>query len=100
MARRLGENLFYYRSLLILLGLAGIFMMLFKQETRPIAAFVGLFFVMLYGYLCFGTSPQCRNIEIRYFLQADILLLIPAAFLLARLSFVNSFTARFFPEKR
>jgi hypothetical protein len=100
MARRLGENLFYYRSLLILLGLAGIFMMLFKQETRPIAAFAGLFFVMLYGYLCFGTSPQCRNIEIRYFLQADILLLIPAAFLLARLSLVNSFTTRFFPEKR
>jgi hypothetical protein len=39
-----------------------------------------LYFMLLYFYLCFGTGDQCRNIEIRYFLPADILLLIPAAF--------------------
>ncbi|HET8647000.1 MAG TPA: hypothetical protein VFO85_16005, partial [Vicinamibacteria bacterium] len=43
------------------------------------------FFVLLYLTLCAGTSPQLRNIEMRYFLPADVLLLIPAAGLISRL---------------
>jgi Gpi18-like mannosyltransferase len=96
-ARTLGENLFYYRSLLILLGLIGCWKMIKTRESRYLGLFTGLFFAMLYGYLCFGTSPQCRNIEMRYFLQADVLMLIPAAFLLSRMALVQNFTRRFFP---
>lgn len=83
--------LFYYRSVLILLGLTGLVVMYKQKDIRPVAIILGLFFLTLYFYLCFGTGQQCRNIEIRYFLQADILLLIPAAYLINRVSFINSF---------
>jgi hypothetical protein len=97
LARKLGGYLFYYRTLLILLGIVGTIMMITQKETRYIGLFVGLFFVMLYFYLCFGTSPQCRNIEMRYFLQPDVLMLIPAAFLLSKMNFIYKFLKQFFP---
>jgi hypothetical protein len=43
-----------------------------------------LFFTVFYALQCGGTSPQMRNIEMRYFLHADVLLLFPAAWLMAR----------------
>lgn len=98
-ARRLGAYLFYYRTILILLGILGLFMLLKQKELRPISFFVGCFFLMLYIYLCFGTSPQCRNIEMRYFLQADVLLLIPAAFVFAKINLIDKTIHRFLPEK-
>lgn len=96
-ARKLGSYLFYFRTLLILAGIAGLFFLFKNKSTKAIAAFTGLFFSMLYIYLCFGTSPQCRNIEMRYFLQADILMLIPAAFLLLKIGMVERLIARYFP---
>jgi hypothetical protein len=98
-ARKLGSYLLYYRTILILIGVIGLFLLIKNKTTLPIAAFVGLFFGMLYIYLCAGTSPQCRNIEMRYFLQADVLLIIPAAFLLAKSSIVERFIMRFMPNK-
>ena len=69
--------MFLYRALLILLGTIGLFSLYKKQ--MPLFTIIFLTFILIYGVLCFGTSPFMRNIEIRYFLQADILLIIPAA---------------------
>lgn len=97
-SRKLGGYLFYYRTLLIILGILGIVICFKQKQSRGIAIFVGLFFSMLYIYLCFGTSPQCRNIEIRYFLQADVLMLIPAAYLFSKWNFINKLVARILPS--
>ncbi|PLX01587.1 MAG: hypothetical protein C0594_12915 [Marinilabiliales bacterium] len=73
---KLASILFLYRSFLILLALAGSFILIReKRET----AFIPLSWMFLYIALCFGTGVQFRNIEMRYFLPADILMLIPAA---------------------
>jgi hypothetical protein len=83
MARKAASMLFYFRTLLILLGLAGIFLLL---KRRNIWGWVFLlFFLFVYISLCFGTGPQMRNIEMRYFLHVDILLLIPAGYLISLL---------------
>ncbi len=87
--RKLGGLLFYYRSLLIFLGLVGLLVMSGQKENWSWVSLIGGFFVILYIYLCFGTSPQCRNIEIRYFLQPDILLLIPAAYVIVKSKLFN-----------
>ena len=97
--RKLGGYLFYFRSLLILIGIMGLILILKQPEIRPMGLFFGLFFTMLYVYLCFGTSPQCRNIEMRYFLQADVLLLIPAAFCFSQFKFISNMVNQFFPER-
>lgn len=76
--RKAASFLFYYRSLLILSGIFGL-ILLFKQN-RPVFLLFCSFFLILYLYLCFGTGPQVRNIEIRYFLPADIVLLFPAVY--------------------
>ena len=72
--------LFYYRTILILSGLLGIILMAFRKHYYYLI-FIS-FFLLLYGTLCWGGTPQMRNIEIRYFIHADILLLFPAAFLI------------------
>jgi hypothetical protein len=97
-ARRLGAYLFYYRTLLILSGIVGLLLLLRNRQTMIMGIFVGAFFGMLYFYLCFGTSPQCRNIEMRYFLQVDVLMLIPAAFFLVKIKFIDQFIARYFKK--
>lgn len=80
-ARKLASFLFYYRSLLILFGLAFYILLIFKSEYRNKDLLLPIiFFVFLYLLLCAGTSPQMRNIEMRYFLPADVLLLLPAAY--------------------
>ena len=73
--------LFLYRSLLIFAGIAGLILM-FKKRLRKdfIFALTG-FFVSWYLYLCF----IYRNIEIRYLLPVDLLLLIPAAYIFSHL---------------
>ena len=75
--RKIASSLFYYRTFLILLGLfCSVY--LFKMENLNLLAITALgFFIMLYLSLCAGTGPLMRNIEIRYFLPADVLLLIP-----------------------
>ncbi len=77
-ARKMASLLFFYRTILILLGLLGIILML-KHKTKGWLIFL-LFFLSLYITLCFGTGVNFRNIEIRFFLPADILLIIPASF--------------------
>jgi len=78
--RKLASSLFLYRTMLILLGFLGGLVLLFKKNYNWLILL--LFPFLLYIALCFGTSPQFRNIEMRYFLHADILLLFPAAYVL------------------
>lgn len=77
-ARKLASLLFFYRTILILLGLFGIILM-FKHKVKGGLIFL-LFFLSLYIALCFGTGVNFRSIEIRSFLPADILLLFPVSF--------------------
>jgi len=76
-ASHLSKFLFAYRTLLILLGLFASIALVWQKNYSGL--FFILYFLLLYLILAAGTSPQMRNIEIRYFLHADILLLIPAA---------------------
>ncbi len=86
-ARKAASALFVYRTFLILLGLIGCFFLLGNAypPLKWFAAMLIAYFLIVYIFLCAGTGPQTRNIEIRYFLQPDILLLIPAAWLIGRL---------------
>ncbi|GAA4029478.1 hypothetical protein GCM10022409_12120 [Hymenobacter glaciei] len=70
--------LFGYRSLLLLLGVLALWVHRREPAMWPIALFSGgmVFFV------CF----LMRNLEMRYLLQADILMLLPAAVLLGALA--------------
>ncbi|HGJ63841.1 TPA: hypothetical protein ENS27_00465 [bacterium] len=81
--RKAASFLFYYRTLLIFMGLAGIWVLMRKRK------YIGwvflLFFLLVYFTLCFGTGPQMRNIEIRYFLHIDVLLLFSAGYLISLL---------------
>ena len=95
LARKLGAYLFFYRTLLIIIGIIGLIFIIKQKSTRAIGLLIALFFGMLYFYLCFGTSPQCRNIEMRYFLQADVFLLFAAAFALFRIKFIEQLVNRF-----
>lgn len=76
--RKLASNLFYYRTLLLFLGLLGCYLM--KRDKIKYSGIFVFFFLFIYITLCFGTSPQMRNIEIRYFLHPDTLLIIPASY--------------------
>lgn len=82
-AKKAASLLFIFRTLLILAGAAGIILML--RNRKPYAMVVAGYFILLYLALSAGTAPQFRNIEMRYLLPADILLLIPAAYLFAGL---------------
>ncbi|GAA3951453.1 hypothetical protein GCM10022406_36630 [Hymenobacter algoricola] len=59
--------LFGYRSLLILLSLAGAWLLRRRRPTWPVV----FFFTFMYLFLCFGI----RHLEMRYLLQADAALL-------------------------
>lgn len=83
MVALIASSLFVYRTILILLGLIGVIYM-WKANNQNYLLF-GIYFLLLYGALCFGTSTQFRNIEMRYFLPADILLLIPSAYFIVKL---------------
>jgi hypothetical protein len=77
--RVIAVSLFVLRTVLLLLGLIGLFFMI-RRRIFFWSVITGLF-VLLYYYVCFVT----RNIEMRYLLPADILMLIPAAFLITML---------------
>ena len=80
--RKIGSLLFYWRTILILIGLIGAFTLVKKNQISYITL---LYFGSVYITLCFGTSPFMRNIEIRYFLPADVLLIFPASYFIAEL---------------
>jgi len=86
LARKMASLLFVYRTLLLLIGIFGCYSLL--KSNQPGAYFGGIvlgYFLVVYITLCAGSSPQLRNIEMRYFLPADILLLIPGAFAISNL---------------
>ncbi|SHJ08701.1 Dolichyl-phosphate-mannose-protein mannosyltransferase [Hymenobacter daecheongensis DSM 21074] len=64
---QLAALLFGYRSVLLLLGVAGAFLLRHRRATWPIT----FFFAFLYLFLCF----LVRHLEIRYLLQADTVIL-------------------------
>ena len=70
--------LFGYRSLLLLVGLLALWVHRREPAMWAVALFVGgmVFFICLI----------MRNLEMRYLLQADVLLLLPAAVLLGELA--------------
>ena len=77
--RIISSCLFGLRTLLILLGLFSLFYCLNKGIINPASVwFIFSYFLILYLYLSF----VYRNIEIRYFLHVDIILLIPTAALI------------------
>ena len=91
--KKAASILFIYRTFLLLCGMLGLWLMYRQKGIIRIAAIIiGLYFISLYVLLCSGTAPQFRNIEMRYFLPADILMLIPAAFVF------NNFYERFFQK--
>lgn len=78
--------LFLYRSLLIFIGLIGGYLWLKSSslEYKPVGLLILVYFIGWYLLLCAGTGTQMRNIEMRYFLPADVILLFPAAYFLGR----------------
>ena len=82
MARKLASLLFVYRTFLLLSGIFGFIILWRKKLLSPFIVVVVTYFILLYLFLCAGTGPQFRNIEMRYFLPADVLMIIPAAFFL------------------
>lgn len=85
--RKLASLLFIYRITMIVLGVVGIFILLkVNKEKQYIAYIILCYFILLYLLICAGTGPDFRNIEMRYFLPADIMLLITASFSLIKIS--------------
>jgi hypothetical protein len=79
-ARRLGSYLFLYRTFLILLGATGAVALLARgQDATGVVCLALAYSIVWYLLLSAGTLPQLRNVEIRYLLPADVLLLVPAA---------------------
>ena len=72
------RGLFGYRSLLMLVGLLA----LWVHRREPAMWAVGLFVGGMIFFICL----IMRNLEMRYLLQADVLLLLPAAVLLGELA--------------
>lgn len=84
--RKFASILFILRSILIFMGIYGILVLMRKRgSTYYTGLLILLFFISLYTALCAGTGPQFRNIEMRYFLQADILLLLTASLSIEKL---------------
>jgi len=75
--RRLGQRLLFgYRSALLLLGLAALLI----ERRCALFWLVGAYSGFIYLFISF----VFRSLEMRYLLQADVLLLLPAAWLLGR----------------
>lgn len=73
----IASMLFLLRTLLILGGLAALIILWKEHIARIAVAIISGFFIFWYFYLCF----IYRNIEIRYLLPADVLLLLPFAWM-------------------
>lgn len=89
MVRKIASSFFYYRTFLILLGIFCTIYLIRLQNFNLFIVMSLSFFVLLYVSLCAGTGPLMRNIEIRYFLPADILLLIPIGLFFGEKSFLT-----------
>ncbi len=71
--------LFGYRSLMILLGIFGMILFWRTNKKFPLALKIILWYFIIWY---FWNSFVYRNMEMRYLMQADILLLMPAAYFL------------------
>ena len=80
--KKFSSSLFLFRTFLILLGLAGIYLALRKKFLKN--SFLFLLFSYTIGWYFF-LSFFYRNMEIRYLLQCDVLLLIPASYVITLL---------------
>ena len=85
--KKLASFIFYYRTILILLGIIGCVLMLRNTELKIYAILFLSYWCILYLALCAGTGPMFRNIEMRYFMHPDVILLIPGAYAISRLVF-------------
>ncbi len=75
-----GSTLFVFRTFMIFLGLFSIFLNYKRRWIDPqLCTMILLYFISWYFYICFSY----RNMEIRYLLHCDLLLLIPAAGLIS-----------------
>ncbi|TGE15562.1 glycosyltransferase family protein [Hymenobacter elongatus] len=74
-AQRVSAVLFTWRSILLVLGLAGAW----RYRRLPGLWPAVLFTAIIFGYM----AVIFRSLEMRYLLQADIVMLVPAALLLA-----------------
>jgi len=68
--------IFSYRIILIVMGLMGIFLLLKNKLNASLNLIILLYFITWYFFDCF----IFRSMEIRYFLPADVLLLIPGSY--------------------
>jgi hypothetical protein len=91
--KKVASSLFIFRTLLIILGILGLIFMYRNTVNKEMTFLIASFFLLLYLMLCGGTSPQMRNIEVRYFVHADILLLLPASY------FINSMWTKWKAKK-
>lgn len=66
--------LFGYRSLLVITGLVGLLVFWRQRALWPVALFAGFMYLFI--------SFILRGLEMRYLIQADVMLLVPAAYLL------------------
>jgi hypothetical protein len=76
--------LFLFRTVLILSGLAGLYFSIKNYRNHVSLIIIFFYFLLLYFWLCY----LYRDMDIRYLLPADILLLIPATFFLYQLKFM------------
>ena len=69
---------FLFRTIILILGLIGcVYLILQKRPYRYFFIICISFFISWYGSICFGPGANMRNIEMRYLMQADNLLIIP-----------------------
>lgn len=78
--------LFFYRTLLIFIGLVGSFFWLNNRNApfRSLSLLILVYVIGWYLLLCGGMATQMRNMEMRYLLPADVLLIFPAGYFLER----------------
>lgn len=86
---KLASLLFYYRTLLILLGIMGCIAMFKSNDLRIYSILLLTYWGILYLALCAGTGPMFRNVEIRYLLHPDVLMLLPATYFIGKFLFRN-----------
>jgi hypothetical protein len=85
--KRMASLLFVYRTLLILLGIFGCIAWMKSSDLKIYSILILTYWASLYLALCAGTGPMFRNIEMRYLLHPDVLLLLPAAYMIGKFAF-------------
>jgi hypothetical protein len=71
---------FLFRTLLLLTGIVYLYNFLYKEYWQKTHSYyIAVFYVFFSGWYFFMAFGPYRNLEIRYLLYCDVLLLIPAA---------------------